>query len=189
MDAPVRLLAISGSLRRESFNTRLLRYAQTHLLPTGAEMELVTLHDIPPYDDDIYRQGFPPAVAALREKIRSAEAVVISTPEYNYSIPGVLKNAIDWCSRAPEQPWRGKPVALMSATGGFAGGPRAQFATRLVLAAVQAVAFAGDEVFIGSASDKFDAEGQLTDPRALKGVAALLEQFVASVKAHRRLED
>ena len=114
-------LGISGSLRRQSLNTAALR-ACTGLLPPGVTMDLADISAIPLYNEEIREQGLPASVLSLREQILKADALVIATPEYNYSMPGVLKNAIDWASRPPSQPFEGKPIALMSASpGGFWG--------------------------------------------------------------------
>jgi chromate reductase len=105
----ISVLGISGSLRRGSFNSAALRAAQ-ELAPAGVEIEVYEgLRDIPTYDDDVRQQGFPPAAADLRAHIKAADGLLIVTQEYNYSVPGVLKNAIDWASRPPEQPFNGKP--------------------------------------------------------------------------------
>ena len=128
----LRLLGISGSLRRASFNTALLRAAGT-LSPEGVTLEVRTLHDVPLYDGDVEAQGLPAGVIALRDAIRAADGVVLSTPEYNNSVPGVFKNAVDWVSRGPDQPLAGKPVALLSASPGGFGGARAQLAWLPVL--------------------------------------------------------
>jgi chromate reductase, NAD(P)H dehydrogenase (quinone) len=127
----IRVLGISGSLRRGSFNTAALRAAR-ELVPTGMELEIYEgLREIPPYDDDLRQgQGYPPAVAELRARIKAADALLIATPEYNYSVPGVLKNAIDWASRPPEQPFDGKPIAIMGASPGALGTARAQYHLR-----------------------------------------------------------
>src|SRR4051794_34255965 len=125
--AMLNVLGIAGSLRRGSFNRMALHAAQK-LAPPGvtiAEFPAERLRETPPYDDDERLQGYPPPVAELREGIKAADALLIVTPEYNYGIPGVLKNAIDWASRPPEQPFLDKPVALMSASGGVLGGGRA----------------------------------------------------------------
>ena len=115
-DRSVNVVGISGSLRRGSHNSAALRAAQ-ELAPPGMAIEIYAgLRDIPPYDEDVRQaEGYPPAVADLRERLAAADAVLIVTPEYNYSVPGVLKNAIDWASRPPEQPFSGKPIAIMGA--------------------------------------------------------------------------
>ena len=121
------ILGISGSLRRESFNTRLLQ-AATALMPADATLTVRTLHGVPLYDGDLEAQGMPDGVRELREAIRAADGLLLSTPEYNNGVPGVLKNAIDWASRGADQPLAHKPLALLSASPGGMGGVRAQLA-------------------------------------------------------------
>jgi chromate reductase len=135
----MRVLGISGSLRRDSHNTELLRAAAT-LLPSGVEFELYDgLREIPPYDEDVRGEGEHPAVTHLKERIAAADAVLFATPEYNHSIPGQLKNAMDWVSRPlAETPLKGKPVAVIGASTGMFGAVWAQAELRKVLAAIGA---------------------------------------------------
>ena len=122
----LRVLGVSGSLRRGSFNTAALRTAQ-ELAPEGMTIEIADISEIPPYNDDVRQeQGYPPPVERLRAEIAAADALLFVTPEYNYSVPGVLKNAIDWASRPPNQPLDGKPVAIMGASPSLLGTARAQ---------------------------------------------------------------
>jgi len=159
----MRVLAISGSLRRDSHNATLLRAAAGHL-PPGVELELWEgLRDVPPYDqdDDVYPA--PAAVAALREAVASADAVLIATPEYNHSIPGALKNALDWASRPfATNAFRGKPVAVIGASVGLFGAVWAQAELRKVLTAMGARVVEGD-MPVGQAHEAFDHEGTLVD--------------------------
>ncbi len=159
----MRILAISGSLRRDSHNTMLLR-AAAELLP--ADVELVFwegLRDVPPYDEDDDVEPAPPAVAALREAVAGADAVLIATPEYNSSIPGALKNALDWASRPiATNAFRNKPVAVIGSSVGMFGAVWAQAELRKVLAAMGA-RVADVEVAVGHATEKFDADGRLLD--------------------------
>ena len=111
----VRILGIAGSLRRSSFNAATLRAAQ-ELAPSGMTIESFDIAPIPSYNEDVRQQGYPAPVEDLRVRIKAADGLLIVTPEYNYSIPGVLKNAIDWASRPPEQPFDGKPIGLMGAS-------------------------------------------------------------------------
>ncbi|NCW86024.1 MAG: NAD(P)H-dependent oxidoreductase [Oxalobacteraceae bacterium] len=120
------ILGISGSLRQASLNTAALR-ACAALLSEGVSFSLADLSDIPVYNEDLRVQGLPASVQVLREQISAADAIVIATPEYNYSFPGVLKNAIDWASRPPDQPFDGKPIAIIGATPGGLGTSRAQY--------------------------------------------------------------
>lgn len=173
------ILGVSGSLRKGSFNTALLR-AAGELAPEGVRVEVVTLADIPPYDDDVrVQQGFPAPAETLRERIRTADAVLLATPEYNYSFSGVIKNAIDWASRPPAQPFAGKAVAVVSASPGLTGGIRAQWALKPVVAALRARVLFQPEVAVGGAREKFDGEGKLVDPETRERLAALLRELVA----------
>ena len=156
------ILGISGSLRQASLNSAALR-ACAEVLPAGVSLSIADLSAIPLYNEDVRAHGLPAAVQQLREQIRAADALVIATPEYNYSIPGVLKNAIDWASRPPEQPFSGKPVALIGATPGGLGTSRAQYHLRQVFVYLNAHLLNQPEVFISAAPSKFDADGQLTD--------------------------
>jgi chromate reductase len=135
----MRVLGISGSLRRDSHNTELLRAAAT-LLPSGVEFELYDgLRAIPPYDEDVRSEGEHPAVTHLKERIAAADAVLFATPEYNHSIPGQLKNAMDWVSRPlADTPLKGKPVAVIGASTGMFGAVWAQAELRKVLGAIGA---------------------------------------------------
>jgi chromate reductase len=168
----VKVLAISGSLRKGSFNTMALRAAAS-LAPEGVT---VTIHDglrdIPPYDDDVRAgSGYPPAVAAFRDALKAADALLIATPEYNFSVSGVLKNAIDWASRPPEQPFDGKPIAIMGASGGAVGTARAQYDLRKMFVFLNGHVLNKPEVMIGQAQTRFDAAGNLTD-EATRGLIA-----------------
>ena len=160
----MRILAVSGSLRRESWNTRLLR-AAAELAPPGVELELYDgLAALPPYDADLDVEPAPPAVQDLRDRIAAADAVLISTPEYNGSIPGQLKNAIDWASRPfPESSLRNKPVALAGATPGAYGAMWAQTDLRRVLG-VAGARVVGEELPVARVATQFDDEGRLIDP-------------------------
>ncbi len=162
MARDIQVLGFAGSLRKGSYNRALLRAAE-ELLPSGMRLETFDLAPIPLYDEDVKQQGFPEPVQRFREAIRKADALLIATPEYNYSAPGVLKNALDWASRPPEQPFAGKPVAIMGATTSLWGTVRAQLHLRQSFVAVNMHALNKPEVLIANAKDKFDAEGKLTD--------------------------
>ena len=170
-------LGISGSLRRQSLNTAALR-ACTGLLPPGVTMDLADISAIPLYNEEIREQGLPASVLSLREQILKADALVIATPEYNYSMPCVLKNAIDWASRPPSQPFEGKPIALMSASPGGFGGARAQYQLRQVFIYLNGLILNRPEAMISAAHTKFDAQGGLTDPTAADQLKALLAALV-----------
>ncbi len=166
-------LGISGSLRRQSLNTAALR-ACAKLLPPGVTLDLADISAIPLYNEEIREQGLPAPVQALREQIRTADAIIIATPEYNYSMPGVLKNAIDWASRPPSQPFDGKPIALISASPGGFCGARAQYHLRQVFIYLNGLILNRPEAMISAAHTKFDAQGALTDSAAADQLSALL---------------
>ena len=178
-DAALRVLGISGSLRRGSFNTAALRAAQ-ELAPEGMTIEIADISEIPPYNDDVRQeQGYPPAVERLRARIAAADALLFVTPEYNYSVPGVLKNAIDWASRPPNQPFDGKPVAIMGASPSLLGTARAQYHLRQILVFLNAFPINKPEVFITQAAQKFDENGKLTDQTARDLIGQLLVALAA----------
>jgi len=172
----MRILGISGSLRRDSYNTKLLREAG-RLLPPGAELvEFDGLKAVAPYDADDEASPVPPrGVFELRAAIAEADAILIATPEYNHSIPGVLKNAIDWASRPPDQPFRGKPVAMAGASMGGFGTARAQYHLRQTCVYLDMLPLNKPEVFVSAAHQKVDAEGRLTDEPSRTALRALLE--------------
>ena len=174
MTGPVRILGISGSLRKASFNTALLR-AATELVPDGATLELSQeIGTLPLYDDDVRERGWPTPVESFRAQLARADAVLISSPEYNYSIPGPLKNAIDWASRPPSQPFADKTLAIMGASPGMLGTARMQYHLRQVAVFLNMHLVNRPEVFVAKAPDKFDATGKLTDEGTRKAVADLL---------------
>jgi len=177
----MKALGISGSLRRASFNTMAL-HAAIQLAPVDMVIEPYDLRHIPMYDGDLEAAGMPDAVAAFRARIASADAVLIATPEYNSSLPGMLKYALDWASRPPSQPFDGKPVAIMGASPSPLGTARCQLHLRQVLVGMSALVLNGPQVLIGGASQRFDADGQLTDEATRKFVAALLTGLEAWVK-------
>lgn len=170
------LLGLSGALRRASTNTALLREAARHY---GGPFMLGDLH-LPLYDGDLeVAQGIPPQVQALADAIAGAEAVVISSPEYNQSISGVMKNALDWVSRTKGAPWADKPVALMSAAAGRAGGARGSYALRLAMTPFRPRLLSGPEVLLAASGTAFDAAGRLTDARTEADLIALMERLRA----------
>jgi chromate reductase, NAD(P)H dehydrogenase (quinone) len=169
----LKILGISGSLRRASYNTAALRAAQ-ELVPSGVTLETFDIAPIPLYNEDVRAQGFPPAVEDFRARIKAADALLIVTPEYNYSIPGVLKNAIDWASRPPEQPFDGKVIALMGASVGAIGTARAQYHLRQCFVFMNGLVLNQPEVMIGAAGTRFDAQGKLIDEKSRELIAALL---------------
>ncbi|HYE15023.1 MAG TPA: NAD(P)H-dependent oxidoreductase [Pyrinomonadaceae bacterium] len=178
MAGSFRILGIAGSLRKASYNRAALRAAQG-LAPEGAEIEIFDLDGIPPFSEDD-EQNPPARVKELKERIRAADAILFVTPEYNYSIPGVLKNAIDWASRPYGQSaWDGKPVAVMGASIGALGTARAQYHLRQVFVFLNMHAVNQPEVMISNASQRFDGDGNLTDESTKEHIARLLTALVA----------
>ena len=177
----MKVLGISGSLRGDSYNTKLLR-AAAELLPDELEFELWEgLKAVPPYDEDDDVEPAPAAVAALRAAFAGADAVLFATPEYNSSIPGVLKNALDWISRPlKSNPLRGKPVAVVGASTGAFGAVWSQAELRKVLAAVGARVVEG-EVALGHAPTRFDEQGRLTDDDLHGQLGDVVEAVAAEV--------
>ncbi len=171
----MKVLAISGSLRKASYNTLALKAAQ-ELAPAGMEIIIYQgLAAIPPYDDDVRTgSGYPAPVAELRAAVKAADALLIASPEYNFSVPGVLKNAIDWVSRPPEQAFDGKPAAVMGAATGLFGTARAQYELRKILSGLNAHLLNKPEVMISQAATRFDAAGRLVDETSRGLVAQLL---------------
>jgi chromate reductase len=184
-DRIVNVISICGSLRKGSYNRMVL-----NLLP-GYAPDGMTVTEAPPftefslYNADIQAKGFPAAVQTLAEAIRAADGVIFVSPEYNFSIPGGLKNAIDWVSRLPNQPFAGKPVSLISATGGLLGGGRMQYDLRRCMIFLDALTLNKPEIFIGNASQRFDDKtGQLKDEQAvglIKQQLAAFAKFIALV--------
>lgn len=173
------ILAICGSLRAASYNRGLVRAAQ-RVAPEGVSVELAEIGDIPLFSEDVERQGDPPAVAALKERIKRADGVLIATPEYNWGTPGVLKNALDWALRPVQtNVLKQKPVALMGASTGPWGTTRSQLQLRQTLAYGDALVLPQPNVFVQLARDKFDERGELTDENVARQVRALLEALVA----------
>jgi NAD(P)H-dependent FMN reductase len=177
-----RLVGLSGSLRQGSLNTQLLR-ACVPLLPAGATLDIVTLQGIPLYDGDLEAAGFPVAVTRLKDRVAAADALLIASPEYNHSMPGVLKNAVDWLSRPPkdiDRVFKGRPVALIGASPGGFGTARGQAAWLPVLRAVQLRPFFElPPFYLSKAADAFDADGAFRDARTRDTLAAFLQGFVA----------
>lgn len=170
---PVRVLAISGSSRKASFNSALLRQARD-LVPPGMTLDIYDINAIPPYNDDVRLEGYPPAVADFRAAVHACDAVLIASPEYNRSVPGMLKNAIDWASRQPDQPFKGKPMALMGVSNGALGAAFANYHLRQIMVHLDARLVNGPEVMIGGGRTKFDEHGILVDQPTRDFVAAHL---------------
>lgn len=174
----MKVLGIAGSLRERSYNLMALRAAQK-LAPPGMHLTIADLSGIPLFNHDDRAQGEPVTVQRLKAKVREADAVLFACPEYNYSIPGVLKNAIDWLSLPPEPPFDGKPVAIMGASAGALGTSRAQYHLRQVLVFLNTLTVARPEVFIASAHTKFNEAGELVDPSTGDHIAGLLRALQA----------
>lgn len=177
MKKDIRILGIAGSLRRESYNRSALRAATT-LMPEGTVLETFDLDDIPIFNQD--EDQHPPAIVTeLKRRIREADAILFATPEYNYSVPGVLKNAIDWASRPyGDNAWNGKPAAIMGASIGVLGTVRAQYHLRQIMVFLNMFPINQPEVMIGNAASRFDQQGNLTDETTKKLISQLLQNLV-----------
>lgn len=174
----IRVAGIVGSLREASLNKGLLQ-AAVELAPAGMEVNIYTrLGDIPPYNDDVFQKGDPQAVADFKAFISAADAVLISTPEYNYGIPGVLKNAVDWASRpAGKSVLNRKPAAIMGCSPGLGGTIRAQHALRQSFVFTETYAMLQPEIKVPSAAPLFDSSGTLTDENTRQHIKKFLESF------------
>lgn len=180
-----RILGLSGSLRAGSFNTALLR-AAAELMPAGSSLEIATLHGIPLYDGDLEaREGIPPAVQALKERIAGCDGLLLATPEYNNGVPGVLKNGIDWLSRPPADIPRvfgDRPVAILGASPGAFGTLLSQNAWLPVLRTLGTRAWFGGRLLVSRAGAVFDAEGAMVDDKVRGQLQQFLQGFVASLE-------
>lgn len=185
--SPIKVLGISGSLRKGSFNSALLR-AAVELAPEGMTIETAEIRGIPLYDEDLRSKGVPDSVQELRAAIGSADALLIVTPEYNYSVPGVLKNAIDWASRPPSQPFAGKPLAMLGASGGTSGTMRAQYHLRQVAVFLDMHVLNKPEIFVRNAATLFDEHGKLTDEPTRKLIGEQLVALAAFTKRSGSLD-
>lgn len=181
-ERPLAVLAISGSLRQGSYNTATLRAAQ-ELAPEGVSIELATLEGTELFSEDVEKKGWPPRIARLRELAANAQAILFAAPEYNYSVPGVLKNAIDWLSRPTGKgPIWGKPAGVIGASPSTVGTARAQMHLRQILYYNAMPLLPSAEVLISRASEKFDAEGRLTHEET----RAFLRNYVTELAAWAR---
>jgi chromate reductase len=182
---PLHFLGISGSLRKGSFNTMLLKTALS-VVPEGTSTEIAVISDFPLYDADLEIANYPVTVMRVKEQIRKADALVIATPEYNYSMSGVLKNAIDWISRPPkDSPFFEKPFAILSASTGILGGVRAHYHLRQSSIFLNMHPLNRPEVIVAKAQDKFDSEGNFTDEA---GKDLIKKQMAALAEWTRRLQ-
>ncbi len=185
MDKQLSILGFAGSLRKGSYNKALLR-AAAELLPDEARLENFDLEGIPPFNQDLEKQ-MPEKVKEFKAQIRAADAILIATPEHNYSVPGVLKNAIDWASRPHgDNSFEGKPAAIMSASTGMLGGARAQYHLRQIFVFLDMHPVNRPEVFVNFAAQKIDEQGKLNDETTRKIIRQLLESLVALTKRIKR---
>lgn len=177
MTEPLNIAGICGSLRRGSYNRATLAAAQ-ELAPGGVTIDIIDLHDTPLFNQDVEAEGWPAPVQALRDRVAAADAVIFAVPEYNYSVPGVLKNAIDWLSR-PEgkAPLNGKPCTIIGATPSMIGTARAQMHLRQIVFYNAMPLLPTGEILIGRAMDKFDEAGRLTDEDTRKRLGDLMAKF------------
>jgi chromate reductase len=181
----ITILGIAGSLRKESYNKGALRAAR-ELCPQGSKLEIYDLAGLPLFSQDEERNPNP-KVAEFKQKIRAADAILIATPEYNYSIPGVLKNAIDCASRPyGDSAWKGKPAAVMGASIGVLGSARAQYHLRQCFVFLNMDCVLQPEVAIPMASQRFDGQGNLTDDTSKKLIGQLLQALVAKANAAKQ---
>lgn len=181
--ANLTFVTLLGSLRKASLNA-VVANSLPALAPAGIEIRaLGSIADFPHYDADIQAEGFPPEVVAMGQAIAAADGVVIVTPEYNYSVPGALKNAIDWLSRLPENPFANKPVAIQTASPGAIGGARAQYHLRQSMVFLNAQVLNKPEIMIGQATSRIDAEnGTITDESTRHHLTAQLEALAQAAR-------
>lgn len=188
MEKKIKILGFAGSLRKNSYNRGLLR-AALELAPPHCSLEIFDLEGIPLFNED-QESPLPEAVARLKEKVRSADAVLIATPEYNYSMSGVLKNALDWGSRPyGDSAWDNKPVAIMGASLGIQGTSRAQYQLRQVFVYLNMHPVNKPELMIASAHERFDKQGNVTDPKTRQKIADLLNALITFAKNRSALKE
>ncbi len=181
MDKKLLILGFAGSLRKGSYNKALLRAAE-ELLPEETKLEIFDLEGIPPFNQEL-ESRMPEKVKEFKAKIRAADAILIATPEHNYSVPGVLKNAIDWASRPyGDNSFEGKPAAIISASTGMLGGARAQYHLRQIFVFLDMRPVNRPEVFITFAGQKIDEQGKLNDETSRKLIKQLLEALIYLTK-------
>lgn len=173
-----KIVALSGSLRKKSFNTAVLRAAQ-EVAPAGVSIEIAEIGDLPLYNEDLRHEGsFPAPVQRLRDQIAKADAVLFATPEYNYSVSGPLKNAIDWASRAPNQPFDNKAFGIVGVATGLLGTSRGQWHLRQIMVGMNAFGVNNPQVYISNAAQKFDADLRYTDEAGRDLLRQLIEAVV-----------
>jgi chromate reductase, NAD(P)H dehydrogenase (quinone) len=177
VESKLKVLGFAGSLRTGSYNKALLRAAE-NFIPEDVNLEIFDIDGIPAFNQDV-EKDMPNKVKDFKSKIREADAILIATPEYNYSVPGVLKNAIDWASRPyGDNPFDGKPVAIMSASIGMLGGARAQYHLRQMFVFLNMFPINGPEVIVTFAQDKFDSQGKLIDENTQKFLRQLIQNLI-----------
>lgn len=175
------ILALSGSLRKDSFNTALINAFATHA-PDGVSITVADISALPLYNQD-RESSFPEVVSTLKDMIRTADGILIATPEFNRSVPGVLKNAIDWTSRPyGDSAWKGKPVYVVGASVGGIGTALAQYELKKILLYLDAHVLGQPEFFLGTAGDKFDSSGTLVDEKTVEHITEALAVFVNHIK-------
>lgn len=174
----LKLLGICGSLRKGSYNAMALR-ALGGLMPSNASLEIYDIDGFPSYNEDTHRAGEPKRVAEFKAAIRASDAIIFSSPEYNYSVPGLLKNAIDWASRPyGDSAWEGKPAAIMGASGGAIGTARMQYHLRQIMVFLDMHPLNRPEIMINNCVGKFDEQGNLTDEQTREFLGKMLAALV-----------
>jgi chromate reductase, NAD(P)H dehydrogenase (quinone) len=174
--ASLRLVGISGSLRSRSYNSGALR-AVASMIPAGATFSIASLADLPFYNTDVEQRGFPPAVERFRGEVAAADALILATPEYNFSVSGVLKNALEWLSRPRNPPAAGKPCAIFGASVSPLGTARGQFHLRHVCVSLNLIPVNTPHVDITNAKEKFDADSRLTDQPSIDALRQLVNEL------------
>ena len=182
---PLHFVTLLGSLRRGSYNAAVAR-ALPALAPQGVMISaLGSVGELPHYDADLQAEGFPSAVVAMGEAIKEADGVIVVSPEYNYSVPGALKNALDWLSRLPTAPFAGKPVAIQTGSPGLIGGARCQYHLRQILVFLDAYVLNKPEVMVSQIVAKVDSSnGELSDKATRDFIAVQLQKFDAFARRH-----
>lgn len=186
MTHPIHIAGICGSLRADSVNRMALRLAG-ECMPANTTFRELGIREVPMFDGDLMARAMPSAVSELCEHIRKSDGVLIVTPEYNHSIPGVLKNALDWVSRGDDPPFAYKPVAIVTASPGPLGGARMQYDLRKVLLCMNAQVLGKPEVFVGGAAGKFGPDGRCTDETTRQFVTVQMAAFMRWIDAVKRM--
>jgi chromate reductase len=184
MSNKIKIAGFTGSLRKGSYNKSSLRAAMD-LLPEDANLEILDISTLPFFNEDVERVGVPAEVREFKTSLMECDAVLIATPEYNYSLPPVLKNALDWASRGDKLPLYGKPLAIMSASPGMFGGARVQYHLRQVCVTLNLIPLSKPEVFIMKAAEKFDENGNLIDEHTKDAIRKLLRSLAAFTRLLR----